>query len=124
MAKYTPERREELFALMRARQAERRELAATPASPAQVSPRRLPSEATVRRRERLKAAGVPAHLEMYRVKEVAQMLGVSSQSVLNYFGERGVVIADRKPGKKLKRTLLISRQVLEQWLAEHQAQAS
>ena len=113
MGKYTSERREELFALMRARMQQRREIA-------QGAPSSRPmSQATYRRRERLKAEGIPAHLEMYRINEVAQMLGINPRTVVRWFGDRVVVAGKTVPGRRRRQTLLISRRDLEQWVAEH-----
>jgi excisionase family DNA binding protein len=53
---------------------------------------------------------------MYRVNEVADMLGVSPDTVLRWF--RGRAVAG--PGRR-RRTMLISRRDLEQWVAEHRA---
>lgn len=70
------------------------------------------------RRERLKS--VPAHLEFFRVDEVASMLGVSKRSVTRWFQDRAVSFGSERRGPiRPKKTLLISRQLLEQWLLEH-----
>jgi hypothetical protein len=116
MGKYSPERREQLFALMRARMEQRREIAQG------APPTRPMSQATYRRRERLKAEGIPAHLEMYRVNEVAEMLGINPRTVLRWFGDRAVVAGKSKvQGRRRRQTLLISRRDLEEWVEEHRA---
>jgi hypothetical protein len=121
MGKYTPERREEKFALMRARMEQLREIHERAANGLPAAPASRPmSESTYRRRERLKAEGFPAHLEMYRVNEVAQMLGVNPRTVVRWFGDRAVVVGmPKKTGSRRRQTLLISRRDLEEWIEEH-----
>jgi hypothetical protein len=74
------------------------------------------SPAKYRRRKRL-AVELPKHLRMFRVVEVAEMLGVSSQTVRRWFKGRVVAV----PGPKIKFgrrrfTLLISQQDLEEFI--------
>jgi excisionase family DNA binding protein len=69
------------------------------------------------RRERL-VGDAPAHLQMYRVAEVAEMFGVSPKTVRRWF--QGIAISVEKEGR---RTLLISRQDLEEWIARHRGAA-
>jgi hypothetical protein len=44
------------------------------------------------RRQRRQAAETPAHLRMFRVNDVAEMLGVSPQSVRRWFEGRATVV--------------------------------
>jgi len=106
---FTEEERDEKFTLMRAKQ---ERMLAHP-RPHQ----RPPSFDTLAREERQKKNGIPAHLEMYRINEVAQMLGVSRRSVIRWFRD----VAVKPPGTQRKGTLLISRAVLEDWIREHTA---
>ena len=112
MGRYTQERLTERFEAMRARQAELQALQAEGA-PLRKRPR---SEERIRRETEHKAA-VPPHLDMYRVNEVVRMLGVSRRTVERWFRSRAVLVA--APGAK--GTLLISRQLLEEWVKEHSA---
>jgi excisionase family DNA binding protein len=109
MASYSPEKRQEMFALMRERMRLEREAA-------NGAPPPLPTSAYRRQKAE---GGIPAHLEMYRVEEVAEMLGVSRDSVTRWFKDRAVVAGEPKPGRRPKQTLLISRRDLEEWLEEH-----
>lgn len=110
MARMSPERREEKFALMRARQQFLEEARQKGAA------LRAPSADTLRRREKVKL--IPAHLDMYRVKEVAQMLGVSGKTVQRWFWDRAVKVHGPGGQHRRKVTLLISRAVLEDWMRE------
>lgn len=108
MARY-PQRLEEKFAWMRERmrQRESRESA------------RL-SKAAHKRHERLRAER-PAHLEMYRLKEVAEMLGVSTRTVGRWFRGRAIAVGNpASKGRRARNVVLISRRTLEEWLKERQ----
>ena len=81
------------------------------------------TEEVVRQREPRKQSEQrpePPRLErpgrkMMRVSEVAEILGVSTKSVQRWFRDRAVLV---RPG--LRRTImLISEQVLDEWIAEH-----
>lgn len=111
MAKaYSPEKLEEMFRSMRERQQQLRELQAG-----------APKESRISwgRRERQKAQGLPAELQFYRVRELSEMFGVSSQTISRWF--RRVAVKAGASGKgpgRPKKTLLISRAALERWLQE------
>jgi hypothetical protein len=82
----------------KAQQAENRDAPVRPLSLAQ---------AQRRKRE------TPARFEMYRVPEVARFFAVSPQTIRRWFAGRATVTGKRY------RTMLISRQDIEDWLAEH-----
>jgi hypothetical protein len=81
---------------------------------------RAPSPAR-HRRAQLVQAKIPAHLEMFTVAEVAQMLAVSPSTVRRYFAGKVVMVgrADTTPSRRRYRKFFISRRDLEQWLEEH-----
>lgn len=109
------EDREKRFALMRERMrlAEEVRAGAPPERP--LTPERY------ERRERLKS--IPAHLEFYRVDEVSKMLGVSKRSVTRWFQDRALHVGPGRRGPlRPKQTLLISRELLEEWILEHSPQ--
>lgn len=111
MPTLSAERREEKFARMRERMLviqQAREKGVTP---------RMPSPQAQKRKEKL--SNLPAHLEMFRVPEVAYMLGVSSQSVHRWFADRAIKVLGPGGQRHRKTTLLISRAVLEDWMREH-----
>jgi hypothetical protein len=78
------------------------------------------SPARHRRQQRL-AVGIPAHLRMFRVSEVAEILGISPQTVRKEFAGRVVVMGQTKTtqSRRRKRILLISQRDLEEWIEEH-----
>lgn len=55
--------------------------------------------------------------KMMRVDEVAKLLGVSTTTVLRWFRHRAVIV---HPGPR-KTTMLISEQILDDWITEHTA---
>lgn len=64
-------------------------------------------------RAQRKKRETPDRFQMYRVPEVAEFLAVSPQTIRRWFAGRATVTGSRY------RTMLISRQDLEDWLAEH-----
>lgn len=54
--------------------------------------------------------------KMLRVSQVAETLGVSRQSVIRWFGDRAVVVPNRK-----RRVILIPREALAEWIEKHRA---
>jgi hypothetical protein len=110
---YSQDELEEKYRWMRERQRIKHAIAAGREAPA-----RALTPPAQRRREQRKE--LPAHLEMYRVREVAEMLGVSTQSVLRWFADSAVVVRPSASGpRRPKRVMLISRAVLEAWMREH-----
>ena len=75
------------------------------------------------RRQQRQAEETPAHLWMFRPKEVAELLGVSPDTVRRQFENRAVIIGQSVSTKsrRRKRIFLISLRDLEQWLDEHRA---
>lgn len=106
--------REQLFEWMRERQKLKQEIAAGERPPAE-RPLSLTGQ---RRRQRQKGPGgeLPAHLQFFHVSDLAEILGVSRQTVERWFEGRAIVAGTRR-----RRTLLISRQVFDDWLREHDA---
>jgi hypothetical protein len=81
------------------------------------------SQTAYRIRERRKAqGGLPPHLEFFRVKEVAEALHVHPTTVSRWFRARAVKAGESAAGpRRRKRTLLISRKMLEDWVRERSA---
>jgi hypothetical protein len=73
------------------------------------------------RRGQLLKSEMPAHLRMFRVAEVAEMLGVSPAIVRREFEDRATIIgqSETTPSRRRHRILLISQRDLEEWLEEH-----
>jgi len=61
---------------------------------------------------------------MYRVGEVAEILGVSRWTLHKWFRNKAVTVGTPKPGMPLRQTMLIPRAVLEEWIEEHRGVAS
>src|SRR6516162_4434587 len=107
MSRYPPQPLEEKLAWMRERM--RTKGAETSIGHRSLSPAR-------HRRHQRQVAEIPAHLRMYRVGEVAEMFGVSPQTVRRWFEGRAVVVGEIKTTKsrRRKRVLLISQRDLEE----------
>ena len=76
----------------------------------------------VQHRRRQKISSPQAHLRMYRVGEVAEMWGVSPQTIARWFRDRARVVDRSSPrAKRQRRVLLISEAELEAFIREHQA---
>lgn len=52
--------------------------------------------------------------QMLRVKQVAELLGVSRQTVERWFGHRAVVVQGRS-----NKVMLIPRRFLDDWIRDH-----
>lgn len=96
---------------MRKRQEQRAALEA--ASP----PKKGPSLATIQRTKR----EVPARFIMYRVAEVADMFGVSPDTIRHWFAGRAMAVA--LSARKRRRTFLISQQDLDDFINEYRPSA-
>jgi hypothetical protein len=118
MPRYAKQPLEEKLTWMRERQKEREERAA----------RQGEQEEARRRQERLEqsaervARAAPGLLErpsrrMLRVHEVAEILRCSSRTVGRWFAGRAVIV---RTGPR-KTHMLISEQILDDWIAEHTA---
>jgi excisionase family DNA binding protein len=116
MALYTAEQKEEMYRLLRERMRVQSELHATGAPL-----RRPPSQARQRREQRLAALSGKDLRSMYRVSEVADLLGVSRYTVERWFRDRAVLVGEPKPGKRLRQVMLIPHAVFDAWLREHMA---
>ena len=110
MARLTPERREQKFASMRTRQQWLNE--AREAKEAGLPPPTKPRVTS----EPKPVQEIP---QMHRVKYVAEQLGVSRQTVTQWFWDRGVKIPSKGGPQRRKVTLLIPHEVFEDWKREH-----
>jgi len=113
MARYPAQSLEEKLAWMRERM--RRKSAAEPRPV-----RRAISSARYRSEQSRAAETAPAHLRMYRVAEVAELLRLSPDSVRRLFEGRVAVWGETKTTKsrRRKRIFLISQRDIEEKLEE------
>jgi transposase len=103
------EKREQKFAAMRQRQQWLEEARA--AKWAGLPPPAPPRPA--------KPVARPVEPQVYRVKQLAEMLQVSSQTIINWFRDRAVKVTSKGGPVRKKTTLLIPHEVYEEWKREH-----
>lgn len=103
---------EEKFEWMRQRQAEKAAAAPPPADP--------PVPQVKVKIKRTKPE-VPARFIMHSVAEVAEMFGVSNETIRQWFEGYCAVVGERvsSPSRRRRRVFLISQQDIEDFLARH-----
>ena len=101
MGQYTAERREEKFAWMREQQLRKVDRETMRLNPLVIAKPAQPA---------------PATPQMLRVKQVAKILGVSVQTVREWFRQSAVIV--KSPRKSI---MLIPQRTLDEWVRAHTA---